>query len=202
MFLSSLTLRVTSFFFTRSVQLILEEENVFQIIVYSLHDLKKIVLWVGYSGQRCVILPPEALPQLVVHLRIEILSPGEASRTWKCSLTFTFYGEGLLAPRPTPKLEDHPSSTVRDCLFNLFAAILQIGGLSSIRNLRTRHAVMTGTHLRTTTNITTTATTELLLLLLHVAYCPVRQAVGVLCFLTTVRFKGRSFEAHTLGRRF
>ena len=33
-----------------------------------------------------------------------------------------FYREGLLAPRPTPKLEDHPSSVVRDCLFNLFAA--------------------------------------------------------------------------------
>jgi len=38
------------------------------------------------------------------------------------------YREGLLAPRPTPKLEDHPSSAVRVCLFNLFAAILLIGG--------------------------------------------------------------------------
>jgi len=57
-----------------------------------------------------------------------------------------FYREGLLAPRPTPKLEDHPSSVVRDCLFNLFAATLLIGGRSSIRNLRTRHAVVTGTH--------------------------------------------------------
>jgi hypothetical protein len=35
-----------------------------------------------------------------------------------------FYGEELLAPRPTPKLEDHPSSAVRDCLFNVFAATL------------------------------------------------------------------------------
>ena len=58
-----------------------------------------------------------------------------------------FYGEGLLAPRPTPKLEDHPLSAVRDCLFNIFAATLHIGGRSSIRNLRTRHAVVTGTHL-------------------------------------------------------
>ena len=58
-----------------------------------------------------------------------------------------FHGEALLAPRPTPKLEDHPSSAVRDCLFNLFAATLHIGGRSSIRNLRTRHAVVTGTHL-------------------------------------------------------
>jgi hypothetical protein len=29
---------------------------------------------------------------------------------------------GLLAPRPTPKLEDHPLSAVRDCLFIIFAA--------------------------------------------------------------------------------
>jgi hypothetical protein len=33
-----------------------------------------------------------------------------------------FYGEELLAPRPTPKLEDHPLSAVHDCLFNIFAA--------------------------------------------------------------------------------
>jgi hypothetical protein len=29
-----------------------------------------------------------------------------------------FDGEKLLAPRPTPKLEDHNLSAVRDCLFN------------------------------------------------------------------------------------
>jgi len=62
-------------------------------------------------------------------------------------LNMGFHGEALLAPRPTPKLEDHPLSAVRDCLFNLFAATLHIGGRSSIRNLRTRHAVVTGTHL-------------------------------------------------------
>ena len=49
----------------------------------------------------------------------------------------------MLAPRLTPKLEDHPSSAVRGCLFNLFTATLNIGGRSSIRNLRTRHAVVT-----------------------------------------------------------
>ena len=58
-----------------------------------------------------------------------------------------FHGEALLAPRPTPKLEDHLLSDARDCLFNLFAATLHIRGRSSIRNLRTRHAVVTGTHL-------------------------------------------------------
>jgi hypothetical protein len=35
-----------------------------------------------------------------------------------------FYGEELLAPRQTPKLEDHPLSAVRDCLFNVFTATL------------------------------------------------------------------------------
>jgi hypothetical protein len=34
------------------------------------------------------------------------------------------YGEELLAPRPTPKLEDHPLLAVRDCLVNIFAAAL------------------------------------------------------------------------------
>jgi hypothetical protein len=58
----------------------------------------------------------------------------------------TFCGEELLAPRLTPKLEDHPLSAVRDCLFNIFAATLHFGGRFSIRNLRTRHSVVTGTH--------------------------------------------------------
>jgi len=57
-----------------------------------------------------------------------------------------FKGEELSAPRPTPKLEDHPLSAVRDCLFNIFAATLHIGGRSSTRNLSTRHTVVTGTH--------------------------------------------------------
>jgi len=57
-----------------------------------------------------------------------------------------FYGDELLAPRPTPKLDDHPLWAFRDCLFNIFAATLHIWG-PFIRNLRTRHALVTGTHL-------------------------------------------------------
>jgi hypothetical protein len=64
-----------------------------------------------------------------------------------CFVTKVFYGEELLAPRPTPKLEDHRVSAVRDCLFNIFAATLLIGDSSSIRNPRTRRAVVRGTHL-------------------------------------------------------
>jgi hypothetical protein len=59
----------------------------------------------------------------------------------------SFYAEVLLAPRPIPKLEDHLVSAVRDCLFNIFAASLHIGGRSFIRNLRTRRVVVTGNHL-------------------------------------------------------
>jgi hypothetical protein len=47
-----------------------------------------------------------------------------------------FYGEELLAPQPTPKLNEHPVSAVCNCLFNIFAATLDTGGCSSICNLR------------------------------------------------------------------
>jgi len=53
----------------------------------------------------------------------------------------SFYGEQFLVPHPNLNLEDHTLSAVRDCLFNMFAATLHIGGHSSIRNLRTHHAV-------------------------------------------------------------
>jgi len=59
----------------------------------------------------------------------------------------SFYVEVLLAHCPTPKLEGHTLSAVRDCLFNIFEVIVQIRSRSSNRNLRTCHAVLTGTHL-------------------------------------------------------
>jgi hypothetical protein len=58
-----------------------------------------------------------------------------------------FYAEESLTPRPTPKLEDHLLSGVRDSLFTIFAATLHTGGRSSIRNLRKRHTVVTETQL-------------------------------------------------------
>jgi hypothetical protein len=39
--------------------------------------------------------------------------------------TIIFLRWGVVAPRPTPKLEDHPLSAVRDWLFNIFAAPLR-----------------------------------------------------------------------------
>jgi len=61
--------------------------------------------------------------------------------------TILYYGEELLAPCPTLKLRDHFLSAVRDCLFNILAATLHIGGRSSIINLKTRHAIVTGNQL-------------------------------------------------------
>jgi len=58
-----------------------------------------------------------------------------------------FNDEELLALLPNSKLEDHHLSAVRYCLFNIFAATLHIGGRSSVRTLRTPHAMVTGTHL-------------------------------------------------------
>jgi hypothetical protein len=57
-----------------------------------------------------------------------------------------FYGEELLAPCPTPKLEDHPCrlSTTAYSMYSQLPSIS--GGRSSICNLRTHHAVVTGTH--------------------------------------------------------
>ena len=58
-----------------------------------------------------------------------------------------FYGYKLLISLSTPKLAYYLLSAVRHCLFNIFAATLRIEGCSSVRNLRTRHAVVIGTHL-------------------------------------------------------
>jgi hypothetical protein len=53
-----------------------------------------------------------------------------------------FYGEELSAPRPTFKLEDHPcwlSATT----YSIYSQLPSVSrGLPSIRNLRTRHAVV------------------------------------------------------------
>jgi hypothetical protein len=73
------------------------------------------------------------------------ISPGPR-HIYPFSNKASFYGEELLAPRPTPKLEVNPLSAVRDCLFNIFTATLHIGGRSSKRNLRTHHVVVTPTH--------------------------------------------------------
>ena len=54
-----------------------------------------------------------------------------------------WWGVIYASPNP-PQLKDHQLSAVG--LLNIFAATLHIVGSSSIRNLRTRHTVVTGTH--------------------------------------------------------
>jgi hypothetical protein len=54
-----------------------------------------------------------------------------------------FYGEGLSAPHPTPKLEDHPLLAVCDFLFSTFTTTPIPRGLPSIHSLRMRNAVVT-----------------------------------------------------------
>jgi hypothetical protein len=52
----------------------------------------------------------------------------------------------LLAPCPNHRMEEYTLSAIRVSLLNTFAATLHTEGRSSISNLRTRHAVVTGTH--------------------------------------------------------
>ena len=56
----------------------------------------------------------------------------------------SLYGEDLLAPRPTPMLEGHRFSAVRDIFQYIRSHPLYLKAFS-IRNLRTRHAVATVT---------------------------------------------------------
>ena len=81
-----------------------------------------------------------------IHHRIHKCQ-GPRLSVWKFRYKVRFYGKELLAPRSTPKQEVHPLQAVHDCLFNILADDIHIGGRSSIRNLRTRHAVVTGTRL-------------------------------------------------------
>jgi hypothetical protein len=74
-----------------------------------------------------------------------------------------FYGEDLFTLRPISKLEDHTLSDVRNCLFNIVLTTLHNGGHAFIRNLTTRQAVVTGTHLSRLEIFTISKNFELLL---------------------------------------
>jgi hypothetical protein len=109
------------------------------------HPVKKFP---AFCENRCFITPFTSANHLSLS-RAKCQSRSEA-------LCGNIYGEELLAPRPNPKLENHTLSAVRDCIFNIFAAILRIGCRSSIRNLRTRHTMVTGTHLSCITALKST----------------------------------------------
>ena len=87
------------------------------------------------------------LPSHFIKIRLNIILPSKpGSSKWSLSLRFPhqnllcnssfslcpfrnkakFYGEMMLAPRPTLKLEVYPLSAFRDSLFNVFTATLGI----------------------------------------------------------------------------
>ena len=73
--------------------------------------------------------PEGSLPHSQVPPPIPLLS--KYISVWTFRNMIRLYGEELLALRPTPKPEDRPLSVVRDCLFNIFAPTLHLGGRSS-----------------------------------------------------------------------
>ena len=89
-------------------------------------------------------LPPREPSGGVVYLRI-VLSPEEAS-CLQVFLNMNVLEGGVFSTSPNHQAGEPPLIGCPDCLFNLFAATLHKGGRSSIGNLRTRHAVLTGTH--------------------------------------------------------
>lgn len=58
-----------------------------------------------------------------------------------------FCGEWLLAPHPSPQLEDHPFSSDCNCLLNIFAATLHVWRTSSSTSWGCTIVWRQGTHL-------------------------------------------------------
>jgi hypothetical protein len=76
---------------------------------------------------------------LSLRVFIQRIHPGAKFLLIFCN-KLIFYGEELLAPRPTPKLEDHPPWQLIQYIRS-YPPYLE--AISSINNLRTRHALVT-----------------------------------------------------------
>jgi hypothetical protein len=72
-----------------------------------------------------------------IHYRVR-KSPQVRDPVWHfvTSFFFFFYGEELSTFQPTLRLEDHPLSAVRNCLFSTFAAPVHMGGGGRIFHLQ------------------------------------------------------------------
>ena len=75
----------------------------------------------------------------------QIISVSLSLCVWTFHTKIWFYIEELLAPYPTPKLEDiHVSAARHNCFVNIFVTTFHIGDLTFIHILRTRNAVTSG----------------------------------------------------------
>ena len=110
----------------------------------NLHTTLMSVFWQP-AGYAKFIANVTNFPLLTVRHSYQSISPGQRLSAWTSCNRIRFNGEELLAPRTTPKLEDHPLSAACDCSFNIFASTLLSGGRSSFRNLRMHHAMLIGT---------------------------------------------------------
>jgi hypothetical protein len=104
--------------------------------------LKKARHWTLSWGSRLQFAP--SIPTSLRYIK----EPVQVRGALKHFVTsYIFYGEGLLAPRPNPSWRS-THCRLSATAYSIHSQLTSVsGGLPSIRNLRTRHDVATGTHI-------------------------------------------------------